>query len=231
MGKILIATILFYTFWFATVPSLGQLSIGLHGGSNFSKMDFTNNQELRFAKIDNKQGFIGGVVFNFLGDKHAGVQAEINYSQKGWILNDTTSGNDIDNINQIDYIDVPILTHVNVGGGKFRGIFHIGPYIGYALSRKVKIKDNNTGAEESFDYQFSKSKDNQFDFGLIAGGGIEYKLPVGKIALEARYTFGFGDIDKEKVLQSEVSQFRILTGLLRYTVQVTHRNKEQSDQK
>ena len=67
-----------------------QFSIGLHGGGNFAKMDFTNNQEYTYTEIDNQQGFIGGIVLQFLGEKHAGVQAEFNYSQRGWIENDTS---------------------------------------------------------------------------------------------------------------------------------------------
>jgi hypothetical protein len=57
--------------------------VGLQGGNNLSKMSFTNNQDYRFTEIDNQQGFIGGLVVQFLGEKHAGVQAEINYSQRG----------------------------------------------------------------------------------------------------------------------------------------------------
>jgi hypothetical protein len=72
---------------------MGQISVGFQGGNNLSKMDFTNNQDYRFTEIDNQQGFIGGLVVQFLGEKHAGVQAEINYSQRGWIENDTTGAN------------------------------------------------------------------------------------------------------------------------------------------
>ena len=201
--------------------SFAQLSIGLQGGSNLSQMDFTNNAEYRFTEINYTQGFIGGVVVQFLGEKHAGVQMELNYSQRGWVENDTIGINDLKIQNKMDYIEIPLLTHVNIGGGKFRGLFNLGPYLGYALNRKITVTDQDTGASESTDYTFNSDVDNRFDFGLLIGAGFEYRFKKSKIAAEARYTIGLGDIDKQKTIQSEVSQFRILAILLRYTIPMT----------
>ena len=181
-------------------------------------MDFTNNDEYTYTEIDNYQGFIGGFVVQFLGDKHAGIQAEINYSQRGWVENDTTGAQDLKFKNQMDYLEMPILTHVNIGGGKLRGLFNIGPYLGYALNRTITTENVETGATETTEYTFDSNKDNRFDFGLMVGAGMEYRFNFGKIAAEARYTFGFGDVNKEKFYQSEVSQFRIMTVLVRYTL-------------
>jgi hypothetical protein len=203
-----------------TIPvfSRAQFSIGLQGGANLSQMDFTNNQEYRFTEIDNMQGFIGGVVLQFLGDKHTGIQAEFNYVQRGWIENDTTGSDDLKYKNRMDYVEIPIITHINIGGGRLRGLFNIGPYLGFALNRTITTENVTTGSSESSEYSFDSKNDNQFDFGLMAGGGLEYRLNHGKIAAEARYTVGLGDINKEKTYQSEVSQFRIITILVRYTI-------------
>ena len=197
---------------------MAQFSIGLQGGANFSKMDFTNNQSYRLTEIDHNLGYIGGIVLQFMGEKHAGVQAEINYSQRGWVENDTTGADHFKYKNQMDYIEMPILTYINIGGGKLRGLFNIGPYVGYALNRKITTQNMNTGTSDTEEYIFNSNKDNQFDFGLMTGAGMEYHMNHGKISAEARYTVGLGDIDKEKFFQSEVSQFRIITVLLRYTV-------------
>ena len=200
---------------------MGQFSVGIQGGNNLSKMDFTNNQEYRFTEIDYQQGFIGGLVFQFLGEKHAGVQAEINYSQRGWIENDTTGVEYFRYKNKMDYVEMPILTHVNIGGGKLRGLFNIGPYLGYGINRKIITENVDTGTNETEDYVFDSNKDNQFDFGLMVGAGMEYRFNFGKFAAEARYTVGLGDVNKEKFYQSEVSQFRIISVLLRYTMPLT----------
>lgn len=200
------------------VEAKAQFSIGIQGGSNLSKMDFTNNPEYRFTEVNYTQGFIGGFVVQYLNDKHAGVRVEFNYTQRGWNENDTTADNNLKFKNQINYIEMPILTHVNIGGGKLRGLFHIGPYIAYAVSAKKSVKDLNSGSEESSDYTFNSDTDNRLDFGLMTGGGMEYRFPFGKFAAEARYTIGLGDINKIKIQKSELSQFRVISVLLRFTI-------------
>lgn len=207
------------TLLFAVVmPISAQLSVGIQGGANLSKMDFTNNQAYRFTKIDYQPGFIGGLVVQFLGDKHAGIQAEINFSQRGWVENDTTGVQALKIRNRMDYVEIPVLTHINIGGGKLRGVFNIGPYLGFGLNRTITTENLTTGASETTEYEFDSSKDNLFDYGLMVGGGMEYRFGFGKITTEVRYTVGLGDINKEKFFQSEVSQFRILALLVRYTI-------------
>ncbi len=218
MNKI-ISLIILMTLSFAVTKA--QLSVGIQGGSNFSKMDFTNNADYKLTEVNYIQGFVGGIVVQFLNEKHAGLQAEINYSQKGWIEMDTIAENNIRYKNQINYIELPILTHVNIGNGKIRGVFEIGPYIGYALSAKKSVSDLNSGIENSSDYTFNEDTDNRLDFGLMTGGGLEYRLPFGKFDAVARYTVGLGDFDTAKVYQSEVSQYRIISVLLRLTVPLT----------
>ena len=218
--------LLFLLVLFFLNDANAQFSIGIQGGSNFSKMDFTNNPEYRFTEVNYSQGFIGGIVVQYLNEKHAGVRAEFNYTQRGWNENDTTADNNLKLINQVNYIEMPILTHVNIGGGKLRGLFHIGPYVAYAVSAKKSVKDLNSGSEESSDYTFNSDTDNRLDFGLMTGGGIEYRFPFGKFAAEARYTIGLGDINKVKIQQSELSQFRVISVLVRLTIPLIKPKKD-----
>ena len=202
--------------------SHAQVSIGVQGGVNLSKMDFTNNLDYRFLKIEYNQGFIGGLALQLMGgDKHAGIMIEFNYTQRGWIVRDTLGTNDTKETNKMSYVEMPVLTHVNIGGGKFRGLFNIGPYIAYALDRSWSFQDFNSGEDISEDYTFDKEKDNRLDFGLIVGGGVEYRLGFGKLQAEVRYTVGLGDVDKMKKQQAEVSQFRVLAMLVRLVVPVS----------
>jgi opacity protein-like surface antigen len=186
-------------------------------------MDFTNNPDYRFTEISYTQGFIGGLVVQFLGEKHAGVQFELNYTQRGWIEADTVGENNLKIKNKMDYIELPILTHVNIGGGKFRGLFNVGPYLGYALNRSITTKDENTGESEATKYTFNKDLDNRLDFGLLVGAGFEYRLNRSKLSAEARYSIGLGDINKDKIVESELSQFRIIAVLVRYTIPIGKR--------
>lgn len=194
-----------------------QIAIGIQGGSNLSKMDFTNNPDFKFTEINYRQGFIGGFVFEYVSDKHAGLQLELNYTQRGWVENDTTAGNMLKYKNQMDYLELPFLTHVNIGNGNFRGVINMGLYAAYALNRKIVKTDIKSAVDEDIAYTFDKDKDNRIDFGLLAGGGFEYRFPFGRFTVEARYTFGLGDVNKIKTYKSEVSQFRVLTVLGRFT--------------
>lgn len=213
-------------FFFSATSLTAQFSVGIQGGGNFSRMDFTNNPAYRFTEINTKTGFIGGFVMQYLGDKHAGIQAELNYSQRGWVEKDTSGIDELKIQNSMDYIEMPILTYINIGGGKLRGVFTIGAFLGFGLNRNITTENLTTGSSETVEYEFDSKKDNWFDYGLMTGAGMEYRSPIGKFTAEARLTVGLGDIDKEKFYQSEVSQFRIIAFLIRYTVQLPQKKAE-----
>lgn len=215
-----------FLLFFCSIGVFAQVAIGIQGGANLSQMDFTNNVEYRFTEVKATSGFIGGLVVQFIGEKHAGVQFELNYSQRGWIETDTTMQKDIEYDTKMDYIDLPILTHVNIGGGNFRGLLNLGPYLGYGLNRKTIVTDHIEGTEETFDYTFDSDIDNRIDFGLLVGAGFEYRIGSSKLSVEGRYTVGLGDVNKVKANQSEVSQFRVISIMARYTMPL-NRSKEE----
>ncbi|NJN27940.1 MAG: PorT family protein [Cyclobacteriaceae bacterium] len=212
------------------VDGVAQVTVGLHGGANFSRMDFTNNPEYKFTEIKAQSGFLGGVVVQFIPEKHAGLQAEFNYSQKGWIEMDTTMGKELQYKNKLDYVELPILTHINIGAGNFRGLLNLGPYLGYALNSSTKLTNLQTGTSQTTKHDFDNDKDNRIDFGLLLGFGFEYRLALGKLAIEARYSIGLGDLNKDKASQSEVSQFRVLGVLLRYSIPLQARESKTDQQ-
>lgn len=206
--------------------SIAQVTIGIQAGGNFSRMDFTNNPAYKYTEINAQTGLVGGLVLQFIPEKHAGLQAEFNYSQKGWIEMDTTMGKNLQYKNKMDYVELPILTHINIGAGNFRGLLNLGPYLGYGLNSSTTLTDLQTGTSTTTDHEFDIDKDNRIDFGLLVGFGFEYRFPLGKLSTEARYSIGLGDIDKEKGSQSEVSQFRVLGVLLRYSIPLGAKAKE-----
>lgn len=212
---------------FIADASFAQFLIGIQGGSNLAKMDFTDNPGYTFTKVNYNQGIIGGIVVQYLNEKHVGIQAELNYTQKGWSENDTSGNKNSKLDSSINYLELPILTHVNIGGGNLRGLFNLGPYIAYAVSGKNSEKDLNTGNEESTDYTFDSNTDNRLDFGLVIGAGMEYRFSFGKFSAEARYSFGFGDFNKIKGRESELSQSRVISVLIRFTVPLVKQEKDQ----
>ena len=217
---------LVFLFAILALEGNAQMTIGLQGGGNLSTMDFTNNPDYKYTEVNYTKGFIGGLVIQFITEKHTGIQMELNYAQKGWVEIDTTFGKNLKNTNQMDYLELPILTHINMGAGNFRGLLNLGPYIGYALNRSYTITDEITGSSESHEYTFNKDLDNRIDFGLLVGFGFEYRFAFGKLATEARYAIGLGDVDKNKGSQAEVSQFRVIGVLLRYSIPLNRKSME-----
>lgn len=126
-----------------------------------------------------------GLVFRYAGHKVCAVQVELNYKQRGW-------KEVLDNVNytrQLDYIEIPLLMHLYLGGKHVRGFLNLGPQIGYC------IRDIATGnPNPQYKYQYTKIQ-KPFDWGLTGGLGIYYRHEkVGLFQIEARGNYSFGSI-------------------------------------
>ena len=62
------------------------------------------------------QGYNGGLVFRYIAEKNVGMQAELNFSQRGW-----KEANGLF-AKQLNYIELPFLTHIYMG--KKNRFFH-----------------------------------------------------------------------------------------------------------
>lgn len=126
-----------------------------------------------------------GLVFRYAGHKVCAVQVELNYKQRGW-------KEVLDNVNytrQLDYIEIPLLMHLYLGGKHVRGFLNLGPQIGYC------IRDIATGnPNPQYKYQYTKIQ-KPFDWGLAGGLGMYYRHEkVGLFQIEARGNYSFGSI-------------------------------------
>ncbi len=201
-----------------------QWATGLRGGVNLSTMDFANNPDFRLQGPTYTQGFHGGLVIQYISQPHVGIQFEFNYSQKGW-AEKTDSVTNTKFRRNINYIEFPFLAHANMGKGKFRMIFDLGPYAAYALSSKEYIKDVNTGQENSVDYVFDDENDNRLDYGMLAGAGFEFKFGNNAILTTVRYSLGLGNISNIRTTEAEASQNRNISISIGYLYLFGEREK------
>lgn len=129
------------------------------------------------------QGYNGGVVFRFIAEKNVGIQAELNYSQRGW--------NESNGLytRQLNYIELPFMTHLYFGK-KSRFFFNLGPKISYLISEKVLLNNttNSTQVQETTKIQ------NQLDYGLCTGPGFLINIKGNVIQLDARANYSLSDI-------------------------------------
>ena len=128
-------------------------------------------------------GFNGGVVFRYIAEKNVGMQAELNFSQRGW---KEASGL---YTRQLNYIELPFMTHIYVGH-KNRFFFNLGPKISYLISENVLVN----GTVNSTALQQVTSVQNPFDYGLCTSLGFLFNIKGKILQLDTRANFGLSDI-------------------------------------
>src|ERR1035437_4239477 len=164
-------------------------------------------------------GFNGGLVFRYIAEKNVGMQAELNFSQRGW----TESTINISSINSFSNISVTniVALHdtksnrfVNINqkssnsyysrqlnyiefpfmthiyvGTKNRFFFNIGPKISYLLLESIKTNDIRLTAIER-----ATAVQHPFDYGLCAGFGYLISVKGQILQLDTRANYGLSDI-------------------------------------
>lgn len=169
----------------------------------------------------------GGLAIRYISEKNLGLIGEINYTQQGWsqeFEKDTeTVGKGYTHTHLLNYIEVPILTHIYFGN-KVRFFFNLGPKMSFLVSEKETLSDQlahyldvTPQADRAFQSaQFRKDAERKFDYGLLVGGGMEFRSGIGHFALEGRYYLGLGDIYKIDKGTLDRSANRVISVKLTY---------------
>jgi hypothetical protein len=88
-------------------------------------------------------------------------------------------------------IDVPLSFTYDFGKGNLRYYTRLGGIMGLVtkstLSPQRSHPSSETISENNLDIQMHRSK---YYYGLLAGAGLQYKVPHGYLALDLRYQFG-----------------------------------------
>lgn len=210
-----IITLLLLLLPLGVVAQIGEhrntLSVGVSGGYNLTTVRFTPK-----VVQSMKGGLTGGLAMRYTVEKYfstiASIAAEVNYGQLGWKedirdLNDQPVINAVTGVAEqyertINYIQVPIMAHL-AWGRENRGVnffVNAGPQFGVYLSESTKSnfdwdKRNMADRANSICAQDTMAVENKFDYGIVAGAGIEFANPkVGRFLLEGRYYYGLGNI-------------------------------------
>ena len=152
-----------------------EFYLGVHGGVSAGTVFFKPSVE-GMTPITNAAvlGGNGGLVFRYAGHKYCHFQAELNYLHRGWATYTETAGH---NYNNLHYVEIPILMHLNFGSEACKWFLNLGPQIGYC------VKDE------------TKTIDHRFDWGLAGGTGFYiHTKKAGLYQLEIRADFAFGGI-------------------------------------
>lgn len=173
-----------------------NLAIGINGGVNLSSVSFEPSiKEKTFLTPS------FGVTIRYISERYlkmfCGIQAEINYSQRGWKENIDDGTGDTYQRN-MNYLEVPLMAHLAFGkdqGYGARFVLNLGPQFGYLLSENEKKSEafHSNERPNGVIWQYGKTAEVKFDYGIVGGLGIEARTGIGNFLLEARYYFGLSD--------------------------------------
>jgi len=189
-------------FFLMTIKSFSQTdkaykhfeysTLGAKLGMNYSAIDL----QPAISDVAPMPSFTGGLVYVFTNKKYLGVQVEILYSQYKW--KDTFDDGTV--INRFDYLELPFMTSIILGKGRFKYILNIGAYYAMLLNvdKQVDIPENN----EYYQSVMTRSE-RKSNYGLLLGGALRYISNVGIFQLDARFNYGF-----QKLYNTESTSFQ-----------------------
>ena len=199
MQKIFIALLLIIIApWSATYAQThysSKFAIGGKAGITLSKMSFSPG-----VKQSMIMGKTAGVSIKYWEEKNFGLIAELNFEQRGWKENFEEYPFAFER--QLDYIQLPLLTHIFFGNNKIKGFVNLGPEIGYMIGHRASANFDYNDISNIDDFptnrmteQMTLEPTNKFDYGISGGAGVEFILKRKHMFnLEARYYFGIGNI-------------------------------------
>jgi len=196
-----------------TLTAHGQFSVGYkYGiGSHGVTLEPQALQEFQVPFILSSHG----VVIAYNNVNNAGLQLEINLAQKGWKEEiDTIAGTFFKR--NLDYIEIPIFAHFEIGNRMLRPTINAGPYIGWKI--------NDTWDSNGFEDQLANEAYNHYlqkirtvDLGIKVAVGL--RLNINKhfaIFSEVRYDFeiaGGSDIFIDRVGGISISRLTETSGV------------------
>jgi hypothetical protein len=170
-----------------------EIYIGAKGGKSFSNVRF-----YPFEQTNYLDGNMGGLIFRLISEPHIGFQVEVNYVEKGWKEKPFTGQyTNVFYFHHLNYIDVPIMTHVNLGKKNFRFIINLGPEFGFLQSDKQNFNSNQEISANTPGYKqyYGNKIDAPIDILFTGGIGLEYHLK-GKstLSLEGRAYYSLPNV-------------------------------------
>lgn len=172
------------------------LEVGVSGGLNLNKMEFqpTIRQHLH-------QGITGGLNVRYTSEKYfsmiCAAQLEVNFAQRG-LLEDFDNGTTNNYSRLINYIEIPFFAHLSWGKEE-RGLqffLNLGPQIGFFISEQESYVGDWDIDKRPISIRpiYGKALQNEFEYGIAGGIGLELKTGIGNFFIEGRYYYGLSDI-------------------------------------
>ena len=174
-----------------------HVHVGGHAGAALSQQTFSPSIEQGMHK-----GLTLGASFRYAEERHVGLMAELNFTQRGW-TEDFSDNPQFSYSRTLSYIELPIMTHIFFGSRKVKCFFNLGPQLCYMVGDNISANFDYHNISSIPDFpsrnrhtaQMSMEVENRFDYGICGGVGMELIIKKRhSIMLEGRYYYGLGNI-------------------------------------
>jgi hypothetical protein len=183
--KKFLIVVLAVLFTAALLPQSGAASVGFKGGLDLSKFSLTGTDIP--TGLVNLKAPMGGVFFG-LNFGLFTIQPEILYVRIGARMEGGADWME----DRIETIQVPLLLKLNLIPGPISPMVFGGPYGAYRLSAKAVSSVGGVSSSEDI-----KDQTTSTDYGVVFGGGIDFKLVAIKLSAEVRYNLGLANLAKD----------------------------------
>ena len=173
-----------------TIPQALNAGVGFKLGYTSSTLPQTSETPLPFT-FGALSSFAGGLSFeSSLG--FISIQPEILYVRMGGQY-------EVDELNSLefrnDYIQVPVMLKLNIiPAGPIRPFLSGGAYGAYLIKAKGVLEIDGEHTEEDMSENYER-----FDYGLVGGAGLAFKLPGISLSIEGRFNYGLQNLIKDPV--------------------------------
>ncbi|MFI3259671.1 MAG: porin family protein [Rikenellaceae bacterium] len=187
------------------ITSFAQLSIGTTAGYTHNTLD-TDTGYYYSREYISEGGFAVAVPIQYSFNDWFSIGTEVGYTSKNysWERIVTYFSNDDKEYERYKngYLQIPITAKFSFGGERVRGFLNVGGYLGAWLNSSVTgflvDPSSHTFVSTQQSYDFLAERDNRFDYGALAGVGIEYRAtPQISLTIEGRLLYGLSDTQKQ----------------------------------
>lgn len=191
-----------------------QFSIGLEAGYNKNYI-YSSTASRPYTKYEPVDAFQIGIPVKYDVNSWFAIQTDPQYIRKSYKLARTGILTGFYQINQNNYLKLPVMAHFLFGTKKWNGFLNLGGYAAYwASGRKKGVQydffapdeDGKSIAEGSGiayneKYSFDSRRDRRLELGLLAGVGLGYRLNSRySLFAETRYYYSLSDQQKDYMI-------------------------------
>lgn len=179
----------------------GQWRIGLTAGGDWNHY-VIDKQYMLDWHFEDRMGLTAGLMGQYDVKDWLAVRAELNWIQKNYRRYRTGELENTDYCVRNDYLQLPLMASLSVGGSRLRGFVNLGVYGGYWVSSRNKGTWVNVFSGITYDFSqkadFNDERDQRLDCGLLGGIGLEYRFARHWAAqVEGRYYYSTTSVQKD----------------------------------